>query len=163
MRLLLVIVMFLTSAVETAGAAERDLLNKKAPEFTLQDQYDRTVALHGLEGRIVVLLANDREGSARNSAWQKAIIEKYGDSITFLGLADVSSAPFFLKGKIKNDFKKNESILLDWKGEVFAAYGLAKKVSNIIVIDKQGYIRYVNAGAATPAAIASLFAAIDSL
>jgi AhpC/TSA family protein len=163
-RLLLIAVIVLMPVVTLLATAESSLLNAKAPDFTLQDQYDRTVALRGLEGRIVVLLASDKEGSAQNPVWQKAIEGRYKDGIIFLGLADVSSVPFFLKGKIRKDFKKQEkSVLLDWKGGVFTAYGLAKKVPNVILIDKRGYIRFMKAGAATPEVVEKLFAMIDHL
>ena len=81
-----------------------------------------------------------------------------------LGIADVSSVPFFLKGKIRNDFKKDgESILMDWKGEVFKAYGLTKGVSNVILIDKDGMIRHRLTGRATLDAGQELFRKVDVL
>jgi AhpC/TSA family len=162
--ILLITIILLSAIVSVTGAAEDKLIGTKAPEFTLQDQYDRTVALRGLEGRVVVLLASDKEASAQNPAWQKAVLDRYRDRIIALGLADLRSVPFFLKGKIKDDFKKKEGrILLDWKGEVFTAYGLAKNVSNVILIDKRGYVTLMLAGAVTPDAIEKLFAAIDRL
>jgi hypothetical protein len=163
-HIILITIMLLVPVISTTGAAESGFLNAKAPEFTLQDQYDKTVTLRGLEGRVVVLLASDKEGSAQNPAWQKAVLDRYKDGIMVLGLADLRNAPFFLKGKIKNDFKKQEGcILLDWKGEVFTAYGMAKKVSNVILLDKRGYVELMLSGEAVLEAIEKLFAAIDSL
>jgi peroxiredoxin len=146
------------------GLGSQPLINARAPEFSLQDQYDKTVVLRQFEDRIVVLIASDKEGSVQNPQWKKAISEKYGDNIVILGIADVRSVPFFLKGKIRNDFKKDEgNILLDWKGEVFTAYGLAKGVSNIVVIDRHGFVRYRHAGGAAPDAVRRLFQEIDKL
>jgi predicted transcriptional regulator len=163
-HIVLIIIMLLTPVISITEAAENSFLKAKAPEFTLQDQYDRTVTLRGLEGRVVVLLASDKEGSAQNPAWQKAVLDRYKDNIVVLGIADLRSVPFFLKGKIKNDFKKQEGrIFLDWKGEVFTSYGLSEKVSNVILIDKQGYPRFMYAGAATQEAIDRLLAVIDRL
>jgi peroxiredoxin len=161
MRLFIIFILFLLLSVTAGG---QPLINARAPEFTLQDQYDKTVALRQFEDRIVVLIASDKEGSVQNPQWKKAISEKYGDNIVILGIADVRSVPFFLKGKIRNDFKKDEgNILLDWKGEVFTAYGLAKGVSNIILIDKNGSIRFRYAGSAAPDAVQRLFQEIDRL
>jgi predicted transcriptional regulator len=137
-------------------------VNTAGPGFTLQDQFDRTVSLRQFAGRVVVLIASDKEGSGHNAAWIRAIKDKYAERVVIQGIADVSSVPFFLKAKIRSDFRKDgASILLDWKGGVFRAYGFAKAVSNIVVIDKSGAVRYLHAGSAEPAAIAEAFRALD--
>jgi predicted transcriptional regulator len=156
------LILFITVVLLVGAAGAQPLVNARAPEFTLQDQFDRTFTLRWLEGRTVVLIASDKEGSAQNPAWMKAIREAYGDRLVVQGIADVRTVPFFLKGKIRNDFKKDaESILLDWKGEVFTAYGLAPKVSNVVLIDKLGTIGFLHSGPADPDALQRLFAVID--
>jgi peroxiredoxin len=158
---ILIIVLTLLARIVEGGES---LINAKAPEFTLQDQQKKTVSLKHYEDRVVVLIASDKEGSSQNAAWTKAIKEKYADRVAVQGIADVSSVPFFLKGKIRHDFKKDaDSILLDWKGEVFKAYGLTKGVSNVILIDKDGTIRHLSSGSASPEAVLDLFKKIDVL
>ena len=158
-QFLLVIMMLI---LQTAGARAENAVNEKGTEFTLQDQHEKTVSLKRYEGRIVVLIASDKEGSPQNAAWSKAIKDKYADGIALQGIADVSGVPFFLKGKIRNDFRKDgESILLDWKGEVFKGYSLTKGVSNVILIDKDGMIRHRTSGPASPEAVQELFMKID--
>jgi predicted transcriptional regulator len=165
MRQLFLIVLAVMLPVIAPASEERSALtNTKAPECSLQDQYEKTVSLRQFAGRIVVLIASDKEGSSQNAAWSKAIKEKYADRVAVQGIADVSSVPFFLKGKIRHDFKKDaDSILLDWKGEVFKAYGLTKGVSNVILIDKDGTIRHLSSGSASPEAVLELFKKIDVL
>jgi peroxiredoxin len=160
-RILLIVILF---TVQLAGARAENAVGGNASEFTLQDQYEKTVSLRQYAGHIVVLIASDKEGSTQNPAWTKAIKDKYADRVIVQGIADVSSVPFFLKGKIRNDFKKDgESVLMDWKGEVFKAYGMTKGVSNIILIDKGGMIRHRASGAATPDAVQELIKKIDAL
>jgi peroxiredoxin len=160
MRLLLIVVIFMLS-VTCAGA--ENLIGEMATPFTLQDQYEKTVSLRQYQGRAVVLLASDREGSTQNAGWIKAINDRYADRVAVQGIADVSSAPFFLKGKIRDEFKKGRSgILLDWKGEVFRSYGFAKAVSNIVLIDGSGVIRHRSSGKASPEAVRELFTKIDA-
>ncbi len=144
-------------------AAQGDqLINSRAPEFFLHDQHDRPVTLRQLEGRVVVLLASDRDGSAQNRRWGKIISDRYGATVSLIVVANARGVPFFMKNKVKNDFKKDEiSVLLDWNGVVSTAYGLADKVSNIILIDKNGYIRHMYSGESTEGAIERLFAEID--
>ena len=162
MRRFLVIVMLVI--LQGAGASAENAINEKAVEFTLQDQYEKAVSLRRYEGRVLVLLASDKEGSSQNAAWIKVIRDKYADRLAVLGIANVSSVPFFLKGKIRNDFKKDgDSILLDWKGEVFRSYGFAKAVSNIVLIDGRGVIRHRSSGNASPEAVHELFKKIDAM
>jgi len=160
-RFLLIAIMFI---LQVAGAIAENSMEEKAMEFTLQDQYDKTVILRQYEGSVVVLLASDKEGSPQNAAWIKAIRDKYASRVAIQGIADVSSVPFFLKGKIRNDFKKDgNSILLDWKGAVFRSYGFKKAVSNIVLIDGRGVIRHRSSGSASPEAVQELFKKIDAL
>lgn len=158
-------IVLIAFALLAGVAGAQPVVNDRAPEFTLQDQYEKTVSLQQYEGSIVILIASDKEGSEQNPAWKKAIKVNYADQVVIQGIADVSSVPFFLKGKIRNDFKKEygENILLDWKGEVFKSYGFAKGVSNIVLIDSSGMIRHRTSGTATPDAVQELFKKIDVL
>lgn len=159
MRLLLIVMMFLLSV---AGASAENAVGEKAVPFALQDQYEKPVSLRQYDGRIVVLLASDKEGSSQNAAWVKAIRDKYADRVAVQGIADVSSVPFFLKGKIRNEFKKGgDSILLDWEGGVFRSYAFARAVPNIVLINKRGVILYRTSGKASPEAVRELFRKID--
>jgi predicted transcriptional regulator len=154
----------MTAALLVGTAMAQPLLDSRAPEFSLHDQYEKTVSLRQYEGRIVVLIASDKEGSAQNPEWIKAVRGRYGERISIQGIADVSGVPFFLKGKVRNDFKKDgESILLDWKGEVFRSYGFANAISNIVLIDSRGVIRHRSSGSASPEAVQELFKKIDAL
>jgi hypothetical protein len=139
-------------------------IGDRIPEFVLEDQYGDSVSFKKFEGRVFVLLASDKEGSEQNGPWKKALISRYNNSIALMGIADVSTVPSFMTGLIKSRFKKDEGrVLMDWKAEVFKALGLKKKVSNIVVVDQKGNLRYITSGAGTEEAIAKLFAEIDGL
>jgi hypothetical protein len=153
---------FLVS-VPIAVGTEHSLVNAKAPDFSLLDQYDRQFTLQSFAGQPVILIASDGEGAKQNDRWIDRIQEKYKERIRIEGVADVRAAPFFMKSMVKNDFKKSKaSILLDWSGELFKPYGCAQDVSNVILIDAGGYIRYVHSGAATNEAAEQLFRKIDT-
>jgi hypothetical protein len=154
------IVLLLLFAVAAAGG--QSLLDARASDFALSDQYDRHYSLQSLSGRPFVLIASDKRGTEQNHEWGMLIRGKYGYAVRALGVADVRSVPFFLKGKIRNDFKKDpNSILLDWQGIIFKAYGLAKGLSNVVLIDNNGYVRYVYAGGPTREAGERLFREIE--
>ncbi len=155
---ILIVMAFLLPVLAESGT----VVNAKAPGFSLPDQRDNQITLSKLEGRVVVLVASDKEGMKLNPAWRKAIADRYGDRVLRQGVADVRKVPFFLKGSYKRDFQKDpESIILDWKGELFTAFGLRENVSNIVLIDKKGYVRYLHSGGAEQGAVDDLFKEID--
>jgi len=146
------------------AAADQTLINRKAPGFSLRDQHDRPYTLQTFSGRPLILMACDKRASKQNAAWRTAILEKYADRVQTAGVADLRSAPFFLSRFIKKDFKKDPvSILLDWDGTVFASYGLAENVPNIIVIDGMGLVRHLYSGLITPDAREQLFTAVEDV
>jgi len=156
-RIILVMLFLLPIAAES-----QTLIKAKAPDFSLSDQRDHQVALRQLEGKVIVLIASDKEGTKQNPAWRKAITDRYGERVFMQGVADLRKVPFFLKGSFKRDFQKDQaSIILDWNGEIFKAYGLAENVSNIVLIDKKGSVQYLHSGSAEPGAVDDLFREID--
>ncbi len=158
-KFILIVFYFLISV---AAGAESPLINAKAPDFSLSDQHDQRVSLSNLEGKVIVLVASDKEGTKQNPAWRKALTERYGGRVFIQGVGDLRNVPFFLKGSFKRDLQKDPaSILLDWKGEIFIAYGLAEHVSNIVLIDQKGYVQYLHSGCAEPGAVGDLFEKID--
>ncbi len=90
-----------------AGAESQTLIHAKAPDFSLLDQRDRQISLRQMEGKVIVLVASDKEGMKQNPAWRKAIADRYGERVLVQGVADVRKVPFFLKGSYKRDFQKN--------------------------------------------------------
>jgi predicted transcriptional regulator len=147
-----------------AAAADQSLINKKAPDFSLRDQHDRPFTRQTFSGRPLILMACDKKASKQNGPWRTAILGKYADRVQTAGVADLRTAPFFMSGFIKKDFKKDPvSILLDWEGALFTSYGLAQKVPNIIVIDGAGFVRYLYSGTATPEAEELLFTAVEDI
>ncbi len=138
------------------------LIDEKAPDFSLFDQRDQLITLKHLEGRPIVFIASDKEGRKQNDQWRKIIVEKYGGKIHILGVADVRMVPFFLKSTVKKDFQNDPArIILDWDGVFFVSYGLAKNVSNIVLIDKKGFVRFLYSGSAEPEAVGRLFQEIE--
>jgi len=156
---ILLCILIVATGIAQAG---QSLVDAKAPEFSLQDQYGKTFSLKQLAGKPMVLIACDSEGKKQKEAWVKAVTEKSGQQLIVLGVADVRPVPFFLKGKYTRDFQKDPaSILLDWDGTIFTSYGLVKDVANIIVIDKKGYVRYLYSGSAERIAVDQLYQELD--
>jgi len=157
---LLIVLTLLACTVEGG----QSLINTRAPEFSLRDQYDQPYSLQSFAGQPVVLIASDKEGSGQNRHWLALLKEKYGRRLRIIGVADVRTVPFFLKGMVRGDFKKDGgSVLMDWDGALFTAYGLAKNVSNVILIDNSGSVQYLYAGSPSREATERLFGVLDGL
>ncbi len=136
----------------------------KAPDFALHDQYGILFTLRQLEGHLVILIASNIEALDHNRQWGKAIREQYLDRVYILAVADTRGIPSIMESMVRKFFKDEEiSILLDWKGHVFDTYGLSSGVSNIVLIDRKGFIRYIYAGEASKKAIESLFHEVNVL
>ena len=146
------------------ASAGQPAVNSKASDISLTDQRGNEVTLHSFAGKPVVLLASDREGSKQNKAWIKALTGYPGSHFVLLGAADLRKVPFLLRWYYKRDFARDPAtILLDWNGDLFETYGLVPDVANIILIDREGYVRYLHAGSAEPGTIDDLYREIDSV
>ncbi len=157
----ILMLLFAFSNSEVEGG---QLIMIKAPDFALHDQYGTLFTLRQLEGHIVIFIASNMDGLDHNRRWGRAIREKYQDRVHILGVADTRGIPSMMENVVKKFFKDEEiSVLLDWKGYVFDAYSLPHGVSNIVLIDRKGFIRYVYAGDASKKAIDVLFHEVDAL
>jgi len=154
----------LIMTISSLAHASHPLIDSVAPEFTLLDQYNKPYDIRQDEGKMILLLASDGQGSIQNKAWVDNINQRYNGKVPIIGIADVRKVPRPLKAFAKREFKKSPvSVLLDWNGDVFISYGLAENVANLILIDKKGIVRYLYSGEATPEACGMLFHIIDHL
>jgi hypothetical protein len=140
----------------------QSLIGSRAPEFILYDQHDKPYTIMQNRGKIIILLASDRKGSEQNKAWVESIEKKYKDRVPIIGIADLRRVPRVFEAVVKREFRnKPASILLDWNGDIFKSYGLAQKVANIVLVDKNGFLQYLYSGEATTDACEKLFWEID--
>jgi hypothetical protein len=151
----------LIAAAPAPGAQAE--INTRVTASVLQDQFDKPVAISQYEGRIVVIIASDGGAIKQNEEWENAIHQRFGDDLVLLRVADVRGIPTqWWKKWIKTKFQEEKrSILLDYDGVIFRRYGLTKNISNLMLIDRKGYIRFIFSGAATNAAKEQLFNEIN--
>jgi hypothetical protein len=162
-----VFVLSLLIAVASAMGAET-AVDSRIADIELRDQFDRPDTISRHEGSIVVIIASDQAGVQQNEEWEKAIMQSNGDNVILLRVADLRRVPNFSGAKnyaksiFQHDYPKR-SILLDWDGALFSRYQLKEKVSNLIMIDRTGYIRYMYSGAADSPAKDRLMNEIEKL
>jgi len=114
--------------------------------FEIQDQFDRVHRHTDYEGRLVIMIGSDREGSEFHDDWESAIRDSLQaeewkpEEAAFVSVADVRGVPFFLKGNVKGKFSRDEAewVLLDWEGHLSKTYGLKPNATNILVFASDG-------------------------
>ena len=114
-------------------------------DFSIEDQLGATHSHRDYQGQVLVVLGSDQEGSQFNPLWVMAINDSLGShpgfgEISFMGVADVSGVPFFIKPVVKRMFPSEEEkwVLLDWDGLFTGAYEFKPDSSNILVFDRRG-------------------------
>jgi len=113
--------------------------------FELEDQFSRVHTHQDYLGKFTILIGSDGGGSKYNGKWGTAIDHALKNDdikyqISWLPVADVSSAPFFMKGYVRSQFPEDQKewALCDWEGEFDEAYGFEGNMSNILVFDNSG-------------------------
>lgn len=137
----------------------------KADAFVLQDQYDNTHAYGFPKAKVSVLLFADYKGHSQLEPWIRPLYERYRDGINIHGVADLSAVPGFLRGIVRNAFRKqlDYPVMLDWRGTVSERYAYQKGSANLLVIDCEGAIKLRLSGAATDAKLQTVWRHIDHL
>ena len=166
MRCCILFALFCLTVIGTSLAvAETTLIGTKAKQFTLVDQFSKEYPWSLYRGKNVLLFLADRKGSELTPKWTTPLREKFGTSIEYIPIADVSAVPFFLKsfirGKIKDKYQY--PILLDWEGDVAEHYLLKPDVPTIVFIDKSETVRYYTYGKGTEAEIKKTIEEIESI
>jgi len=121
--------------------------------FSVKDQFDSLHTEKEYLGKISVVLGADRGGGSFNDSWINAIRTNLGNKfdekeIKFLSPANVSSVPFFLKGFVKSKFpeKRNNWVLMDWKGYFADSYQFIDNTCNVVIFNKTGKFIYKTNG-----------------
>ena len=124
--------------------ANEKAVGKSAMEFTLEDQFSQKWSWsHHWKGKPTILVMSDWKGSDYAKRWTAPLVARFKDRVQYVALADVSLAPSFLKGYLRDRFKGayQHSVLLDWDGDVFTHYVAQPGLANVLYIDSSGIVR----------------------
>ncbi len=163
---LLVVFLLIVLFFGNVGAIRaNDLVDKPAPAFELKDQYENTQAFKFPKQKVSVLVLGDRKGSEQIEGWVRPLYNRYQNKIDQNGVAVLSSVPSFMRGIVRKIFKNKVkySVLLDWSGDVSRAYEYKGGKANLVIIDREGKIRFRVEGPASEQELARVYAQIDKL
>lgn len=137
----------------------------KAAGFVLQDQYNKLHNYVFPQDKVSVLLFADYQGYAQLERWIRPIYERYQNGIHIHGVADLSAVPGFLRGVVRNAFRKqlDYPVMLDWNGTVAERYAYESGLANLFVIDREGDVKLRLKGAATASKLQRVWHQIDAL
>ncbi len=119
------------------------------PDFTLKDANQKDFRLAEHRGKIMVLsLIPDTKSKKQGAHWLEVsrqclqqLRQKFGDSISVLGIKEMTDLPFFLPKSFIRAKLRQEPVryLIDWQGDLFdrLAVGTAPL---LIVVDSRGEI-----------------------
>lgn len=139
--LLVTLLSFRVSAATTNDIAATVGTNV-CPQFTLQDQFEKTHRFTFPQTKPVVLTVADKKGSEGIKAWAHPLAEKFGDKIIIAGLADMSTVPGPLRGMVRSKFKKavEYPVMLDWDGAPARSFNYTKGKANVYLVSWDGTI-----------------------
>jgi len=130
-------------------------INSKAPAFTVVSGACKTLTLDSLTGKVAVIFYEKKEVIEKNRALKNAMNEFYDSQpvnvkkyIVRLPIIDCSGAFWPFKGiwkkkLIENSKKEGFTIFGDWNGEMCENYNLENKNSTVIILNKNGIIKYI--------------------
>jgi predicted transcriptional regulator len=132
------------------------MINSPAPDFKVASGSGENLALADLKGKVVVLFYETKDTIEVNRPLKEELNKFYAAQPRALEkiirrVAVINCNGVFFTGAWKNALKENSkkeglTIYGDWDGKMAAAYKVKDKDSNLIIIDKNGRIRYDFAG-----------------
>lgn len=159
------VVIFLVFNTWTLPPATGENLPAQAEEFSLLDQYGKQYQIIYPQEKICVFVFADKWGCTQVEGWVRPLYEHYEDTIMILGVAQLTNVPGWLKPMIISIFKRTIkfSVMMDWSGDVCAAYGYPGGKAFVVITDSEGTIRHRVIGKASTDLVEECFEIIGRL
>ena len=158
------IVLLATAVVLTlaaaAGGAEPP---PRLPPLSFEDQEGHTLDLAGLRGRVVVIVYGTRDGLEHHTEWGRRLHEalvaqgmyRADDAVEhrpvrILALAQMGGIPTAFRSLIRTALRARVpagfALYLDWDDRMSDVFGPQRKLSTVVVSDRDGGVRQVTVG-----------------
>ena len=157
-NLILVVVLLSLPVFQSSALAASGLLGSAAPHFRVQSGDDQELTLDMLKGKVTAIFYENKDIVDANKRLKNELNKLYSEQtdalknvLVRLPIIDCSDAfwPFqgLWKRKLREHSKKHGmAIYCDWNGKMSADYKMKADVSNIVIIDKGGSIRFFTSG-----------------
>lgn len=157
MSLILVVTLLSLLSLRSSSPAS-DLIGFEAPYFRVQSGDDRELNLEMIKGKVIVIFYETKDIVENNQRLKtelnKLYYEQTGivkDVLVRLPIVDCSSAVWLFRGIWKRrirEHSKREGVTIygDWEGKMSSDYRMKADVSNVVIVDKSGRIRFFTSG-----------------
>jgi predicted transcriptional regulator len=157
-NLILVVTLLSLPVFQSSSPAASGLIGSAAPYFRVQSGDDKELTLDMIRGKVAAIFYENKDVVENNKALKGALNKLYyeqtrivKDVLARLPIVDCSDAvwPFLgiWKRRLREHSKKEGVVIYcDWKGKMSSDYKMKADVSNIVIVDKSGRIRFFTSG-----------------
>lgn len=135
-------------------------VNSAAPYFKVVSGSGDELTLDDIKGKVAVIFYETKDVIEKNRRLKNALNEFYESQpdsakkiLLRIPVINCAGAFFLFAGIWKDNLKEHSkiegmTIYGDWDGKMFSAYKFKDNESNLLIIDKNGIIKYYSAGKA---------------
>ena len=144
----------------SAPAASR-LVGSPAPYFRVESGDGKELTLDMIKGKVAAIFYENKDIVDANKRLKEELNKLYSeqtdalkDVLVRLPIVDCSDAVWLFRGIWKRGLREHSKkegtvIYCDWDGKMSSDYGMNAGVSNVVIIDKSGRIRFLTSGDVT--------------
>ena len=160
-NLILVVILLILPVFQSSSLAANGLIGSAAPYFRVQSGDDKELTLDMIKGKVAAIFYENKDIVGANQRLKDNLKRMYDEQadalknvLVRLPVIDCSEAirPFrwIWKKRLREHSKKEGmAIYCDWNGKMSSNYKMKADVSNVVIIDKGGRIRFFTAGEVT--------------
>lgn len=144
--------------VAPPSAAETVATPPRAPEFALEGTSGQTRRLRDYQGRVVILIYEDRDSNQQNNDLKRELADRARSQdlthdVAVVPVANLSSYSFWPAAGFARDavidiaHQQGMEILIDWSNTMAGSYRFRRSTSYVMVLSRDGRVLFRHAGA----------------
>jgi len=157
-NLILVVTLLSLPVLQSFSLAASGAIGSTAPYFRVQSGDDKELTLGMIKGKVAAIFYENKDVVENNRRLKDALNKLYyeqtrivKDVLVRLPVIDCSDAvwPFLAiwKSRLREHSKKEGVVIYcDWKRKMSSDYKMKADLSNIVIVDKSGRIRFFTSG-----------------
>ena len=155
---LVLVVALLSLHLPQSASQASGWIGAEAPSFRVRSGDDKELTLKMIKGKAVVMFYEAKDIVEKNRRLKNQLNKFYHEQadaikqrIVRVAIIDCSGAVWPFKGIWKSRLRESSkkegiSIYGDWDGKMFSDYKMKTDESNILIIDKDGRIKFFTSG-----------------
>jgi len=160
-NLILVVTLLSLPVFLSSSLAANGLIGSPAPYFSVGSGDDKVLTLDMIRGKVTAIFYENKDIVDANKRLKDELNKLYSeqtdalkDVLVRLPIIDCSEAfwPFLGIWKRRlREYSKKEGVTIycDWEGKIASDYKMKADMSNVVIIDKGGTIRFFTSGEVT--------------